>query len=497
MDLAIEPSRARRGLWAIAALLGGALAMSLEIAAARLVAPALGSSIDVLGTLISVILGAMALGYAIGGRVADRARDDRVMFLAILGSGVHQVAALFFAAPVLSSLGAWSDFAATALAISTIFAPPVLLLAGVGPYVIRLSARGGAGAAAGRVYALGTAGSIAGVLGTTFALLPGLGTRATLQTLAGLSLLLGIAGLLPRRSAIAGLLFAVAIPYAPRRERPARTRWVGESVYHEVQVVQLGRLRGLVLDHERDLHTAIDPGGGRSGGYWDDFAVGPLLAGGHRVLVLGMGAGASIRAVRWADPDAIIDAVELDPLVVRVAAEQFGVTDGPGLAIHVADARRFVARDHGRYDVIQADLFRGGPEIPAHLVTVEFYALIRSHLARGGVFMLNVFDLAPGRALLRSVAATLARVFPAVLVRSREGNHLLLAFAEPRTAGEAQARLLAPVGSSTVTEIASEVAGALAPMAWAGGEVLTDDRAPIERLTRAMLSEARAARVLP
>ena len=317
-----------------------------------------------------------------------------------------------------------------------------------------------------------------------------------MQGLAALSLVLGTIGLLPRRSSIVGLA-ALALPFAPEREWPARTVWTAESIYHVVQVVELGPLRGLVLDQEQSLHTAIDLKGGRTRGYWDDFAVGPLLARGHRVLVLGMGGGASIRAVRSADPEAAIDAVEIDPVVVRVATDQFGIEPGPGLRIHVGDARRFLAASRDRYDVIQMDLFRGGPDIPSHLATVEFFELARRRLNEGGVLMVNVFDIAPGHPLLASVAATVSRAFPVVFVRSQhEMNHVVVAFGEPRSLFEVRGALgAAPPPAS---EIAGEVSRDIRPLSpERGATVLTDDRAPVERLTRRMMEAARTAGVLP
>ena len=470
--------------------------MSLEIAAARLLAPYLGSSLQVWGSLISMILGAMALGYAIGGRVADRASGDGPIFAAIVASGVYQTGVLLLAHPILRRLAPWPDIEATLAAIVVLFAPPTILLAGVGPCVIRLCARERVGTAAGVVSALGAIGSIVGVLLTSFDLLPQVGTRATLQGLAALSLLLGAIGLLPRRSSILGLA-VVALPWAPDRERLPNTVWAAESIYHLVQVVEWGSRRGLLLDQEQGLHTAIDLRGGRAHGYWDDFAVGPLLTRGHRVLVLGMGGGASIRAVRSADPEATIDAVEIDPVVVRVAAEQFGVEPGPALRIHLGDARRFLATSSSSYDIIQMDLFRGGPEIPSHLTTQEFYELARGHLNHGGVLMVNVFDIAPGHPLLASVGTTLSQAFPAIFVQSfRQMNHMVMAFGDARTLPEVRAALEA--APQPVSEIAREVLRDVQPLPPApGAMILTDDRAPVERLTRLMMESARTAGVLP
>jgi len=318
----------------------------------------------------------------------------------------------------------------------------------------------------------------------------------TQQALAALSLALGAIGLVPRREAIV-VLAVLALPFAPERAWPARTVWAAESIYHVVQVVQLGPLRGLVLDQEQSLHTALDPKGGRAHGYWDDFAVGSLLARGHRVLVLGMGGGASVQAVRSADPQAMIDAVEIDPLVVRVAAEQFGIVAGPDLRINVGDARRFLAASHESYDVIQMDLFRGGPDIPSHLATLEFYELARSRLNPGGVLMVNVFDLAPSHPLLASVATTLSYAFSGVYVRSlKEMNHIIIAFDERRSLAQVQASLAA--APAQVSEIAREFTQSLRQLSPdSGSQVLTDDRAPVEGLTRRMMAEARSAGLLP
>jgi len=164
------------------------------------------------GCLISVILAAMALGYALGGRAADRSTGDAVVFGAILAAGLCEVAALLAGHPLLRSLRDWPETPAALAAVAVLFGPPTMLLASAAPGIVRLAARGGIGSAAGLVSALGAAGSIGGVLVTSFVLLPHFGTRATLQGLAAVTLALGVVGLLPRRSAgVAGGVAALAV----------------------------------------------------------------------------------------------------------------------------------------------------------------------------------------------------------------------------------------------------------------------------------------------
>src|SRR6185503_13681028 len=178
-------------------------------------------------------------------------------------------------------------------------------------------------------------------------------------------------------------------------------------------------------------HTVREAAGGWTGFYYDAFALGPLLVPARRSLVLGMGAGASIQALRLTGPSIEVDAVEIDPRVVEAAARWFDVdiVADPRLRVHVMDARRFLARDRGTYDLVQLDVFQGGPYVPFHLVTAECFRLARARMSDDALLMMNVYDRSADEALLRRLAATLRRVFPSVMsARTDAGNFMLFAF---------------------------------------------------------------------
>jgi hypothetical protein len=138
-----------------------------------------------------------------------------------------------------------------------IFVPPMTALAMTSPFVIRLLASAGhVGITVGRVFALSTAGSIAGVLGTSFYLVPRLGTRVTLEILCGASIAIGARGLMTRRwTAVLlalpiGLLFLVPTP-----KPPASILWSGDSVYNRIVVHEEKGLRWIVLNDPRVFQT--------------------------------------------------------------------------------------------------------------------------------------------------------------------------------------------------------------------------------------------------
>jgi|SRR6516225_4572156 spermidine synthase len=146
--------------------------------------------------------------------------------------------------------------------------------------------------------------------------------------------------------------------------------------------------------------------------------------------------------------------------------------------VHLADARRWVAGDTGRYDLVQLDVYQGSPYIPFYLVTAEFFRLVQIRMADDGLLMMNLFDLSESQELLLATAATLRTVFPSVMVKSSfRGNHMLFAFTRSRSVESVRGRL--ELGTTIgITELKPPVST----------RTFTDDLAPVEEMTRRMLA---------
>ncbi len=479
-------------LWLATALVAGAVIMALEMLGFRLYAPYFGYSIYVWGSMICVVLGSLAAGYAAGGWLADRSQTDRPLYWLMLASALYQLVVVLGVRALLPSLAGLGSLTGTVLATLAVFAPPMMLLATAGPFLIRLLARSGrVGVAAGGISAMSTIGSILGVVITTFHLLPSIGTQATLVTACVATGALGACGMARARSlaAVAGLVPLLAVPLGCGVDWPDDTLWVSESPYNLVRVAGRGPRRALILNEAGSIHSVSSRPGRWTGLYYDDFFMGPLLVAGRRVLVLGAGGGGSIVATRKAAPEATFDAVEIDPDVIEAGRRYFHLQEGERLRVHLADARPWLARDTGQYDIVHVDLYQGGPYIPFYLLTREFFALLRERMSDDAVVMLNLYDVHPDHRLLDSCAATLKEVFPSLAVLSRPGgNHMLLAFTRERAVGELRSRLAQLGGPESVAEAGRVAAGqvrALEPPAEA--PVFTDDHAPVESMIREML----------
>jgi len=115
----------------------------------------------------------------------------------------------------------------------------------------------------------------------------------------------------------------------------------------------------------------------------------------ERVLIVGLGAGSMVRFLQHHDPDLHIDAVEIDPVVVRLADECFGTRPAETVDIHTADGFDYLANTDQRYDVIYMDAFlkpsgAGTSATPPELRTLAFLRSIQSKLESGGVVVFNL-----------------------------------------------------------------------------------------------------------
>ena len=130
----------------------------------------------------------------------------------------------------------------------------------------------------------------------------------------------------------------------------------------------------------------------------------------RRILMLGLGGGSISAYLGRFMPEAAITTVEIDPGVITAAKTYFGLRETERMRYRASDGRVFLNRNSDLYDLILLDAYRGG-YVPFHLLTREFYALVKQRLAPGGAAAFNVHD---GSKLYASTVKTLGEVFPAL-----------------------------------------------------------------------------------
>lgn len=134
----------------------------------------------------------------------------------------------------------------------------------------------------------------------------------------------------------------------------------------------------------------------------------------EKVLIVGLGGGSMIRFLRRYDPEVMIDVVEIDPQVVTIADQYFGVRAGDHVNIITADGVEYLSNTAAKYDVIYMDAFlkpshqTDSTGVPLRMKTSQFYKRVQSTLKPDG---LVVFNLNPHSRTKEDVA-TIRGAFP-------------------------------------------------------------------------------------
>lgn len=483
----------------------GASSLGAEIAAARLMAPWFGASTVIWANTIATVLVALSIGYAVGGRVADRDPTPQGLAKIILGAAVLFAIVPFVSGPflresveALDSVSAGA-FVGSLLAVSVLLAAPILLLGMVAPYAIRLAVDTveGAGRTAGRLYAISTVGSLAGVFAAALVLVPFVGSKRTFIVFAlGLAV---VAVLQLRRSPALVLAPAaiVALLFVPngtlKSSGGGKVIWEKETGYQYARVIQdPDGTRTLELNEGQAIHSLSRPGTVLTGNYWDEFLVLPLAAlqrPPQSLAILGNAAGTMATAYGKYFPGTSIDAVEIDKEITEAGRKYFGMK-APKLTTHTADARPFLRQTKKRYDAIFVDAYRQ-PYIPFYLSTKEFFRLVEQRLNPGGVVIVNVGHPENSDALEKVLTATMHSAFTNVIRDPAQDTNTMLVGSDAPVSAQ---KLLSVAGGlpDELRTIASATASQLRP-GLTGGRVYTDDVAPVEWLIDASIVDVAAS----
>lgn len=493
--------------------IAGAAVMSAEMAAPRLLAPFFGASQTVWTNIIGVILAAMTLGAFAGGRLADKWPTERAYAGALMISGLALAAVPFVSRPFLGYAALAlakqeaGPFVLSLVSVSLFFAPPVFMLAMISPWAVKLAAAnnsGELGRIAGELSALAAFGSIIGTFATTFALLPLLGTRASILSVAAVLIITGgmrafnKADKLEAASKVLLVIACAALPLAGLGpiKRDSGQLYEKDSQYQYVQVSRDKKGYTLLcLNEGISEHSVLPPSGYLTGGCWDYMSALPALntkpGEPLRVLVLGLAGGTTARQMEHfygSGRSLSVDGVEIDPAVIEAGRRHFGLDGLKCLKVHEADARSFVRAARGPYDIIIADAFRQ-PYIPFHMATREFYGACRALLSERGIFAVNFASDRSDDSLAASFAATFKTVFEKIYIftvpnRAAPFDNLIIIGSNASLSPDA------PAGA-----VPNALAAALAGIkkTWRVPEptpsaiVFTDDHAPVEFFTELMI----------
>ncbi|MCZ6641212.1 MAG: fused MFS/spermidine synthase [Gammaproteobacteria bacterium] len=154
------------------AFVGGFVIMSLELLGGRVLAPYFGSSIHVWGSIITVFMLSLSIGYLLGGRLSINEPSLKKFAIVFLAAAIFLYPLVYFSESVMVIIFEHIEDPryGSLLASGMLFALPTILLGMISPYSVRLLVQTTeeSGHMAGRLYFVSTLGSAIGTLATSF-----------------------------------------------------------------------------------------------------------------------------------------------------------------------------------------------------------------------------------------------------------------------------------------------------------------------------------------
>lgn len=434
----------------------GMTTLAIEFGASRLLAGVFGTSNLVWASIIGLILIYLTVGYFVGGRLADRHPTPRAMY-SVLAWGAFTAGIIpLISRPVLRMAADAFDLLQVGVlfgsfaAVLILFSIPVTLLGTISPFAIRLAITNPeeAGQVSGRIYAISTLGSFIGTFLPVLVLIPLVGTARTFLAFSFLLLFVAIGGLW-LTSGWRGMLRWLWMPVALGVlafflvSRPIKTTegqiYETESEYNYIQVLEIDGYRMLRLNEGQGVHSMWHPEQLDFDGPWEQFLAAPFFNKNpdgspyqpeqvESLAIVGLAAGTTAQQATAVFGPIPIDGYEIDPEIIRVGQEYFGLDDLPNLNAIPQDGRLGLDQSERRYSLIAVDAYRP-PYIPWHLTTREFFQIVYDRLSDDGVMAINVGRAPDDRRLIEGLVGTLRTVFPSLYVMDLSGTFNTIVYA--------------------------------------------------------------------
>jgi len=395
----------RIGKFELISFTTGFALLTYELAAARILAPSIGSSTYVWTGVIGVIIAALSAGFLIGGKLADsRRRAIDVVWLLLFAASFALITLVIYNGLLEWVVGAIADSRLQAVvAALLLFAPTSFFIGTTSPYLAKLKVTSlhSTGQAVASLDTFNAIGGIVGTFSTGFILFGFIGSREAMGVVVVL-LLIASWLLKPRQDTGKRLLLSLIIIVTICIPAPnvSGVKNIDTASAHYKVVMGYYNLRPVtgLLTGPGGTQSAVYMGDPSDLVFWytQQMADVTIAQKPKNILLLGGGAFTLPQYLSEHLPQASIDVVEIDPELKNIATEYFSYTSPRSVHEIFTDARTYVNKSDKQYDIILVDVY-GDASIPFSLMTKEYGQAIESLLAPNGVVVANVIGgMLPG-----------------------------------------------------------------------------------------------------
>jgi len=394
--------RIRLGKLECISFITGFSLLAYELAAARILAPAIGSSTYVWTSVIGVIIASLALGFWVGGKLADqRDRATDLVWLLVTASLLVLLTLMFYPLVLELAVAGFPEVRLQAVfAALFLFAPTSFVIGTTSPYLAKLNVRSlkTTGQHIASLDALNSLGGITGTFLTGFVLFGYIGSRQTFFVVA--ALLLAASWLIAphyrarqRLAVSVGVVLTSLLLLWPAKDAEAVSLSIdtATSHYEVTDFTHSGRLARGLTTGPGGIQSAVYLEGENSPVFWYAKEISRVVKARQpqSVLVLGGGAFTLPEQLGRALPGSQIDVVEIDPGLQAISERYFRYTNPANVQLIFADARTYLNHTTKTYDMIIVDVY-GDASIPFTLITKEYGQAVARALAPDGVLLANV-----------------------------------------------------------------------------------------------------------
>ena len=390
----------------IIVFLSGAIGMGLELIAARVLSPYVGSSNVVWTSIIGIILASMSIGYWIGGKNADKDANinklsNILLFAAIFTSAIPllETAVVKLLAGIIPNL-----IIAAILCAIIVFSIPSFILAMISPFAVKIKSKENneIGSLSGRISSLSTIGSIVGTFLMGFVLIPNIGVT---NINIGVTILLVVMSIIARKKIDKKFIYTNILSICIILILIILGKWTfkvsnpdivldTDSQYSRIWVkqIQTQKANYKTLQVDTGLESYINQETGEMGArylrYYDLFEYFNKDA--KNTLLIGGAAYTYPIHYLQKYEDKKIDVVEIDDKMTQIAVEQFGVNiNDSRLHVFNQDGRSYLNYSKNKYDTILIDAFKG-LNVPFELTTYEALVHAKNMLNENGLVLTNI-----------------------------------------------------------------------------------------------------------
>jgi len=298
---------------------------------------------------------------------------------------------------------------------------------------------------------------------------------------------------------IISFVVLLSITYFHNKEKndDEKTLFSSESNYYKIKVAKktLGFIPIKTLTLDADVHSLERFDGEDLPIYTNIYPIFSVINDKIKnVLIIGGGSYSMAKNISKFYPDSTVLVSEIDPAVTQTAENFFDLKNYPVKTVNT-DGKLYLQKTTNTYDLVFGDAFNSFISIPWHMATIEFNKLVKSKLNNNGIYAINfIAPMSKQNDLLNSMVKTFKTAFDNSYIFTYYGDvnsvaqNVVMVGVKSKRHFDNKELINKIKTLKNGQDLSLRLKDGNYPEEWESGQVLTDDFAPVEKLSASMIN---------